>query len=521
VSALAVVLAALCAGYYGTELFQNQKFARAEAVVRDAREAVARAEDLSSAFRTVGKIVEPSVVNIKVSKTVKNPHTGRPRAPVDEDFFRRFMPPGHELPERGERGGADPDATPDEDPGETMVGTGSGVIIEFDKVKKVAYIVTNNHVAGGAEEMTVVLHDGREIANGKVLGADAKTDLAVVRIEVDRVIPAQWGDSATMEKGDWVLAFGSPFGYVGSMTHGIVSALNRQAGLLGPQGYENFIQVDAPINPGNSGGPLVNLKGEVIGINAAIASRSGGFSGLGFAIPSKQAKFVYEALRDKGKVVRGWLGIGIVDVAKDKAKAEAAGFKGERGVLVEQTFPGTPAFDVLKPGDVLTGVNGKPLESVQELRNQVASMAPGTEVKLAVVRDGKNQDLAIKLGEQPDDLAALARKGAAPGIPGEVMSDALGVRVANVTPDLVERYRLGGEVKAGALITNVKQASIAQRAGLNPGDVVTRVGSKDVKSAEEFVEALKGQDLAKGVGLTVSSAEGSRLVFVQSGRPRR
>ena len=180
------------------------------------------------------------------------------------------------------------------------------------------FILTNNHVAGGATELTVTLSDGRVIKGNdvKVLGADAKTDLAVVKIKADHLIPAQWGDSDKLERGDWVMAFGSPFGYVGSMTHGIVSALHRQAGILAAQqGYENFIQVDAPINPGNSGGPLINIHGEVVGINTAIASRSGGFQGIGFAIPSNQAKFVYAGLKDHGKITRGWLGVSISDVA--------------------------------------------------------------------------------------------------------------------------------------------------------------------------------------------------------------
>src|SRR5205814_1633677 len=183
----------------------------------------------------------------------------------------------------------------------------------------------NNHVAGGASEMTVTLSDGREIKGAKLLGADPKSDLAVVQIKADHLISAKWGDSDTLAKGDWILAFGAPFGYVGSMTHGIVSALNRSnVGILDRQnGYENFIQVDAPINPGNSGGPLVNLKGEVVGINTAIASRSGGFQGIGFAIPSNQAKPIYGILRDKGKVTRGWLGISISDVSKSHELAKS------------------------------------------------------------------------------------------------------------------------------------------------------------------------------------------------------
>ena len=169
------------------------------------------------------------------------------------------------------------------------------------------YILTNNHVAGGASSMVVTLSDGRIIKDATLVGADPKTDLAVVKIKADHLIAAKWGDSKELEPGDEILAFGSPFGYVGSMTHGIVSALHRQAHILGPAGYENFIQVDAPINPGNSGGPLVDLRGDVVGINAAIATVSGGFQGIGFAIPTEEARPIYEQLRTTGKIVRGWL----------------------------------------------------------------------------------------------------------------------------------------------------------------------------------------------------------------------
>ncbi|OPZ80779.1 MAG: putative periplasmic serine endoprotease DegP-like precursor [bacterium ADurb.Bin431] len=205
--------------------------------------------------------------------------------------------------------------------------------------------MTNNHVAGGASSITVTLADGREFKNAKLVGADPKTDLAVIKIEADRLIPARWGNSDEMQKGDFVLAFGAPFGFVGSMTHGIVSGLNRSTEvtgqrLLGPYGYEQFIQVDCPINPGNSGGPLVNLKGDVVGINTAILTRSGGFQGVGFAIPSNQAQEIYGTLKSEGRVTRGFLGVEIFDAGKARERAKQMGIEGEAaGVDIEKDQP--------------------------------------------------------------------------------------------------------------------------------------------------------------------------------------
>jgi serine protease Do len=359
---------------FGSGLVRDAQFARAAAEVQASREQLAKAEDLATVFREVGKAVEPSVVNIDVRKTVKGVHRS---LPFGDDMLRRMFP--------DKDGDGEPDMPEGFGDGQMEeIGTGSGVIMEADASS--AFILTNNHVAGGAEEMIITLADGRQVKNGKVVGADPKTDLAVIKIEADRVIAAKWGDSGELQKGDWIVAFGSPFGYVGSMTHGIVSALDRQtgargngAGILGKFGYENFIQVDAPINPGNSGGPLVNLHGEVIGINTAIASRSGGFQGIGFAIPSNQAKFVYAQLKEKGKVTRGWLGVGIANVTLPEVTPIARdefGYKGNDGVFVQQVMPDTPATGKLKKGDVITKINGKSVRNVTELRNQIAAMAP-------------------------------------------------------------------------------------------------------------------------------------------------
>jgi serine protease Do len=389
---------------------------------------------------------------------------------------------------------------------------------------KTAYILTNNHVAGGATEMVVTLADGRRVENAKLVGADPKSDLAVVKIESDRLIPAKWGDSAALEKGDWVLAFGSPFGYVGSMTHGIVSALDRSnVGILGQQGYEDFIQVDAPINPGNSGGPLVNVRGEVVGINTAIASRTGAFSGIGFAIPSNQAKFVYQSLKGTGKVTRGWLGVSISDVSADVPLAQSFGYQGTTGVLIPQILPNTPATGKLQDGDIIVSIDGKPIENSIQLRNQIAATAPNTEVKLGVFRDGKEQTVSLKLGEQPENMLASAIPGKgdnnSSAMP-EAEAGKLGLRLASPNDEMLKKWDLS-DLKSGAVVTGVERNSLAAKAGISAGDVITKVGKNNVKDANEATEALNKADLKKGVRLYVTTKNPddnqmmSRYVLIQ------
>ena len=495
-------------GYFGYSFAQDRQFAAAEQKREELRGGLGYAQDLSSAFRQVGKIVEPSVVNITVVKKAT------PRTPLDEDALRKFFDRNGEgepdLPEGLRPKGLSPE---EEEMPPEAIGTGSGVIMEVSGGK--GYILTNNHVAGGAEEITVTLADGRKIRNAKVLGADAKSDLAVVQIEAPRLSPAKWGNSDELQKGDWVMAFGSPFNFVGSMTHGIVSALNRQTDILGQYGYENFIQVDAPINPGNSGGPLVSLKGEVIGINTAIASRTGGFQGIGFAIPSNQAKFVYQALKEKGKVVRGWLGVAIKDVTEEPALAKDLGFDRNQGVLVEEVMPDTPATGRLEHGDIVTEINGKPIATVSQLRNMVAAMAPGTEINMRVFRGGKYQPVTVKLGEQPEQMASIRRPAREPALPSnQTMVESLGAKVQSLTSELAQR--MGLDVTAGAVVVGIDRNSAAFREGLRPGDVITEVGGKKIATAADLVAAMKGADMKKGARLYVASREGSRYVFVQA-----
>jgi serine protease Do len=471
-------------------------------------EQIAAANDLSTVFRDVGKTVEPSVVNISVHKTLKGAASA---APLPNDmlrkFFREFPGMEHGMPNLPDNQGGSNDSGSYEE-----VGTGSGVIMEVDG--NVGYILTNNHVAGGASEITVTLANGQRIDDAKLVGADPKSDLAVVKITADHLVPAKWGDSSSLHQGDWVMAFGSPFGYVGSMTHGIVSALDRSnVGILGANGYEDFIQVDAPINPGNSGGPLVNLHGEVVGINTAIASRSGGFQGIGFAIPSTEARGIFTSLKEHGKVVRGWLGVSIGDISRDPKLAASFGYKNTTGVLVESTLPTSPATGKLQAGDIIESVNGKPVTNVLELRNAIALMAPNTEVKLNVFRDQKETPITVELGTQPKDLNVLVSDhGSAQG---ESAENAMGMTLSNATDDLASKFNLG-ENHHGALVTEVKPGSPADNAGIRPGDLITQVGSTPVKSAAEASDHLTKQDVKNGVRLYVVSPEGSRYVFVGS-----
>ena len=468
---------------------------RSAQAVADARQELSSLPDLSSVFKKVARVVGPSVVNINVHKTVRMAPSAFPSDGMSRRFFDERNPSGN-LPSPGNRG-----------PGRNFeqIGTGSGVIM--DAGNGVGYILTNNHVAGGADKLEVTLSDGRKITDARVVGTDPKTDLAVVEIKSSDLIAAKWGDSSQLQQGDRVLAFGSPFGYVGSMTHGIVSGLHRQAGMLGQYGYEDFIQTDAPINPGNSGGPLVDMHGNVVGVNTAIASASGGFQGIGFAIPAEEAQHIYSALKDHGKIVRGWLGVQIMDVSRSPAQAKSAGYDGKEGVLVKGVLRQSPAIDKLAAGDVITSVNGKAVKDAAQLRESVAQATPGSDVTLHVMRDGKAMDIRVKLGEQPGSEGSMAAAD-------EDHAGKLGMELATPTDDAVRKYGMSGH--DGAMVTAVEPGSIAAKAGLQPGDVITRVGQQDIKSVTDASDALKKADVKKGVRLFIVNREGSEMLFMQS-----
>ncbi len=468
--------------------------------------ALARIDDLATAMKHVNKIIEPTVVSIDVTKTTV---AGNGLGQDQEDLLRRFFPD------------TDGDGEPDVPPGMKFhfgngdgqpfkqQGEGSGVILDVKGDS--AYILTNNHVAGGAEKIVVTLSDGRQITDAEVVGTDPRTDLAVLKVKGENLTGAKWADSDSIDKGDIVMAFGAPFGYVGSMTQGIVSALGRQAGILGRDGYENFIQTDCAINPGNSGGPLVNVHGEVVGINTAIASQTGAFNGIGFAIPSNQARFVYESLRDHGKVTRGFLGVSISDVTLLPGRAKAVGYTERVGAFVSEVKNDTPAEGKLQPNDIIVSLDGAPVSTANALRMKIATIEPGKDVKLGIVRDGKKETVELKLAAFPEDQ----KQASATGQKDHATANAgIGATLTDANANRLKSFGLPGDAK-GALVTSVKAGSPGQLAGLEVGDLITRINGKDIANAEDASAAFKEAKLSEGVNVMIRNKDGTKSVFVQ------
>ncbi|MGC4031046.1 MAG: trypsin-like peptidase domain-containing protein [Tepidisphaeraceae bacterium] len=501
----------------GASLVKDVRFAAAEDQVTTARTQLANTGDMSNIYKAVNHAMENSVVHITVTKKAENTPTNmRP-----QDLFRFFGPNGQPR-QRGQQPPQNDQDAPDDDSaqGPVEMATGSGVIMDASGGE--AWIITNNHVVADATEVDVTLNDGRRIEKATVVGTDPKSDVAVVKIKADRIIPAKWGNSDTLEKGDVIVAFGSPFGFVGSMSHGIVSALNRdRVGVVSQNSnsfaYENFIQVDAAINPGNSGGPLVNTHGEVVGINTAIASRTGSFAGIGFAIPSNQAKQVYEQIKANGRVVRGYLGVQIADIHTDsdqvRAAVEATGFKGDAGTLVSGVVPDSPALNILQLSDIITEVNGKPLKSMTAFRTEVAALPPGTTVTLKVWRENDFKDVTVKLGTQPESDAqiAMGNRGNRQQAPQSL--DTLGLAVTTATAGDLEAAGLPTNAK-GVLIKEVRQDSVAEAMGLQPGDLITRISATPVKTAEEAKAAFAKIDPTKNLRIDILNKQGQRMLIV-------
>jgi serine protease Do len=400
-------------------------------------------------FAKLAEAVKPAVINIT---TQSKSSTGK--TPLEEyygdDFFKRFF---GDAPERMPRRGL-----------------GSGVIIDPSGIA-----LTNAHVVDGATTIEVVTTDGAK-HKAKVLGADKKTDLAVLQLDGGtRTFPfVPLGDSDEMQVGDWVIAVGSPFGLQATVTSGIVSAKARQIG-AGP--YDDFLQTDAAINPGNSGGPLINMRGEVVGINTAIVR---GGSGIGFAIPSNMAKRVASELRTAGKVTRGWLGISLQPLTTDLASSFGA--KDTKGALISDVSADSPAAKGgLKSGDVITSFNGKKIDDPSALARAVGLAKPGETSKVRVWRDKQEKTIDVKLGEMPGERTAAAGPGAKDG------KTTLGMAVQNVTPEIAEQLELKGAT--GVVVTRVDPSGPAGEAGLQRGDVITEVDRKPVKSVDEFDKA--------------------------------
>jgi len=423
-----------------------------------------------------------------------------PSTPFD-DLLRRF------FENRG-------NPNPGSNPGREVVALGSGFIIDPS-----GYVVTNNHVVGNSEKITVMFQDNSR-HQAKIVGRDEKTDIALLKIDGNDRLPfVTWGDSNESKVGDWVVAVGNPFSLGGTVTAGIISALGRNIN-EGP--YDDFIQLDAPINRGNSGGPTFNLSGEVIGINTAIYSPSGGSVGIGFAVPSNTANSVVAQLKDNGRVTRGWLGVAIQSITPAIAKSLGMNPDEPTGALVATVTANSPAAKAgLKPGDVILTANGQPVKSVHDLPRLVASMPPGQKLELSVRRGGKDMNLAATTAEMPQEQqtasaqSSAEEKGPAPSATG------LGLQLAAIDQSLRREFRIPKDVE-GAVVTKVASDSPAAALGIEPGDVIVSVDQQPVKSPQEAAEKLK-EASANGnillllnrhgtsqfVGLSVSPSTGS------------
>ena len=459
-----------------------------------AQSASKTAKDLSNAFSTSAKEAMPAVVSIKVEKTIESNSMsfGTPNGYNDpfglfgDDFLRQFF--GDRLPQQQK--------TPRKF---YERGQGSGFIISKD-----GYILTNNHVVGDVDKITVELKDGRKFENAKLIGTDPDSEVALIKIDGDNFPVLPMGNSDNIEIGDWVIAIGNPFGLSETVTVGVISAVGRSNVHIAA--YEDFIQTDAAINPGNSGGPLINLDGQVIGINTAIFSESGGYMGIGFAIPINMARNIEQQLKEYGKVTRGYLGIYGQDVTPDMA--ELLQLKNSQGVIVASVEKGSPADKAgLENHDVLLEMNGKKIESYDSFRNDVAEMKPGSSLKLTVLRNGKNVEINVTLGERPKEIAQGSRsKGQ------QNSQESLGITVQNVTKDLADQF--GYQLGAGVIVTGVAPGSPASEAGIQPGDLIKSINRQTVNSVDEFQQTLNNIKGNK-VLLLIQHGEFSQFVVVE------
>lgn len=453
-------------------------FGRAQAAQGPSATGLGLAQSLPD-FISLAKKVGPSVVNVATAQVRSSTQEGMgPFGGQDpmSQFWERFF------------GGQVPRGAP-----QRRTGIGSGFIIDRDGT-----ILTNYHVVDSAQKISVTLADGKSY-DAKVIGKDQKTDIAVIKVDAGRDLPAvSFGDSDRLEVGEWVMAIGNPFGLDHTVTSGIVSAKGRRIG-AGP--YDNFIQTDASINPGNSGGPLLNLRGEVVGINTAIFSQTGGNIGIGFAIPANLVKGLLPQLKDQGRVVRGFIGTTVQRITPEIA--DSLRLKETQGALVAEVMKGSPAERAgLKTGDVIVEFDRNPVKDSGDLPAQVARVAPGTKVQIKVWRDGKELALPLTVGEMTDDEIIAA-----------VPHGELGMTVQPVTPELAQRMEL--ERAEGLVITSVQGGSAAEEAGLRAGDVILQINRRPVRSVEDFSRELAAGDKEKSMLLLVRRGENNLFLALK------
>ena len=440
--------------------------------------------DFNNAFVDISAKVKPAVVTVSTERILHqrfmNPF-GFPFA--NDPFLERFFGPQqrHDQPREREF---------------RQQGLGSGVIVSTDGL-----IITNNHVIAEADSIFVQTHDGDRYT-ATVVGTDQQTDIAVLRIDTDGLDYLEFGNSDELQVGEMVLAIGSPMSQnlAYSVTQGIVSAKGRSN--VGLAEYEDFIQTDAAINPGNSGGPLVNLNGELIGINTAIVTRSGGYQGIGFAVPSLMAESIMRSLVDEGRVIRGWLGVYIQDVSDEIA--QAFDLEDNKGALVSEVVHDSPAEEAgLQAGDVIIEVEGREIEDATELRSTIASAGPDSKVKMKILREGKTEYKSLKLGELPEEEPMAHAE--------TDIQELLGFAVSDLNRQLAEKYNLDRWAD-GIVVTEIDPYSRAGRAGLREGDLITRVNRSRVSNKDEFESRLSGVEQGDNVLLNV--VRGGRNLFV-------
>ncbi len=426
-------------------------------------------------------------VNISTTKTIKairrfSPFQSREfKDFFGDEFFRHFFgqTPEQEMKQRS---------------------LGSGVVVSGD-----GYILTNNHVVADADEILVTLSDKKKY-EAQIIGRDPKSDLALIKIKTENTIPAaRLGDSDKLMVGDWVVAIGNPFGLGSTVTAGIVSAKGRVIG-AGP--YDNFIQTDASINPGNSGGPLFNLDGEVIGINTAIVAPSGGNVGIGFAIPINMAKSVMPQLKERGKVIRGWLGVSIQVVTQEIK--EKFGLKTEEGALIGEVTKDSPADKGgLKRGDVIISFDGKKVKAMKTLPSMVAETPVGKEVEILIIRKGKEKRLTVKIGELKEETKTAV------AITPEI-EKAFGLSVQELTPELAESLSLKGE--NGVVISGINKGSPASDAGLQRGDLIQEIEHEPIENLSDYKRIMKESSSKKQILIVIKHRGHSRYVVLKKGK---